>query len=64
MTKVKTRVQDAVLTAIENLVTLRVELAIKSVNASSGYGIGVVVSDQDPKDLSENIEGLQMTASS
>ena len=35
MTAVKTRVQDAVLTAIESLVFLRVELAMKSANASS-----------------------------
>ena len=37
MTSVKTRVQDAVLTAIENLVIPRVELAMKSANAPSGW---------------------------
>ena len=36
MTTVKTRVQDAVLTVIENLVIPRVELAMKSVTGSSG----------------------------
>ena len=33
MTSVKTRVQDAVLTAIQNLVIPRIELAMKSANA-------------------------------
>ena len=36
ITLVETRVLDAVLTAIENLVIHRVQLAMKSVNASSG----------------------------
>ena len=36
MTTVETRVQFAVLTAIKKLVIPRVELAMKSVNASSG----------------------------
>ena len=34
MTTVETRVQDAVLTAIENLLIPRVEVAMKSINAS------------------------------
>ena len=36
MATVEIRVQDAVLTAIENSVNRRVELAIKSANASAG----------------------------
>ena len=36
MTTVENRVRDAILTAIESLVIPRVELAMKSVNASSG----------------------------
>ena len=36
MTTVETRTQDAVLTAIENLVIPRVELAMKSSNTFSG----------------------------
>ena len=39
MISVKSTVQDAVLTAIENLVIPRVELAMKSVTASSGRGV-------------------------
>ena len=42
MTKVETRVQDAVLTATENLVIPRVEIAKNSVNATSGYGLVVL----------------------
>ena len=64
MTRVETRVQDAVLTALENLVIPRVELAMKSVNASSGRRVDSVVLDCDQRDFSGNIEGLQMTASS
>ena len=40
MTAVETRVQDAVLTAKENLVILRVEAAMMSITASSGRGLG------------------------
>ena len=43
MTVVETRVQDAVMTAIENLLITKGELATKSVNASSGHGVGTVV---------------------
>ena len=64
MTTVETRVKDALLAAIENLVTPRVELVIKTVNASSGLGVGSAVSDPDQRDFSGNIDGLEMTASS
>ena len=63
MTTVETRVQDAELTAKENLVISRMELANKSVNASSGRGVGNVVMDPDQKIFSGNIEGPQMTTS-
>ena len=64
MTTVETRVQDAMMIEIENLVIPRVELALKSVNALSGHEFGSVVLDPDQRDFSGNIEGLQMTASS
>ena len=64
MTTVKTRVLDAVLTAIENLLIPTVELAMESVNASSGCGVDSIVLDPDQGDFSGNIEGPQMTASS
>ena len=44
--------------AIENLVIARVELAMTSINASSGHEVGSVVLDPDPRDFSGKIEGL------
>ena len=63
MPTVETRVQDAILTAMESLVIPRVELATKSVNASFGRDVDSIVTDPDQGDFSGNIEGLQMTAS-
>ena len=63
MTTVETKAQNAVLTVIENLVLPRVELAMKSVNASSGHRVGGAVLDPDGVDFSGNIEGLQLTTS-
>ena len=54
MKMVETRIHDAVLTAIENLVIPRAELAMKSVNAFSGRSVDGVVLDLDQKDFSEN----------
>ena len=64
MTRLETKVQDAVLTAIKNLIFLRLQLAIKSVNASLLHGDGSVLWDRDQKDFSGKIEGLQMAGSS
>ena len=64
MTTVEIRVQNAVLIAMENLVIPRVELAMKSTNASSGRSVDGNVLDPDQRDFSGNVEGLQMTASS
>ena len=64
MTTVETRVQDAVLTAIENLVIPRVELANVSANEASGQSVDDSVLEHVERDLSGNIGGLQMTASS
>ena len=64
MTWVEIRIQDAVLTAIENLVIPRVELALNSANASSGWSVDGNVLELDQRDFSGIIEGLQMTASS
>ena len=59
MTTVEIRVQDAVMRAIENLVIPRVELAMMSVVASSGHGVGSVVLDLDQRGFSGIIESLQ-----
>ena len=64
MTAVETIVQDAVLTAIENLVNPTVELAMKSTNASSGRFVDGEVLGADERAFSITVEGLQMTASS
>ena len=63
MTTVKIRVKDAVLTAIENVVNPRVELAMKSADASPGRSVDGIVLEPDQKDLSGTIESLLMTAS-
>ena len=63
MTSVETRVQDVVLTAIENLVIPKVELAMKSANAHPERSFDGNVLEPDQKDFLGNIEGLQMTGS-
>ena len=63
-TTVETRVEDVVLAAIENLVIPRVELAMKSTNASSGTSVYDNVLDPDQRDFSGNVENLRLTASS
>ena len=64
MTSVETRIQDAVLTAIENLVIPSVELALKSANAPSERSVDGIVLDPDQRDFLSKIEGLRMTAPS
>ena len=61
MTTVETRVENVEMTAIENLVIPTVELAMKSVDASSGRGAESVVQVPHWRDFSGNIESLQMT---
>ena len=64
ITTVETRIQDAVLTAIESLVIPSVELAMKSASAFSGQSLDGNVLKLDQRDFSGNVQGLQMTASS
>ena len=63
MTTDETRVQGLVLSVIDNIVIPRVDLAINSVNASSGHCIGSVVLDPDRGYFSGNDETFQMTTS-
>ena len=64
LTSVQTRIQDAVLTAIENLVIPRIELAMKSANAPSERSVDGNVLEPDQRDfLGNNIESLRMTTS-
>ena len=62
LTTVETRVQDVRLTAIDNLLIPRLEVAMKSVNASSRQDIHSVAPDQDQKDFSGDVEDRQLTA--
>ena len=62
MKSVETRVQDAVLTAIEILVIPRVELAVKSVNAHSEWSVDGNILEPHQRDFLGDIEGLRMTA--
>ena len=64
MTTVETGVQDAVSTAIENLVTSGVELAMKPTNASSRRSVDANVLEPDQRNFSGDIKDIQMTASS
>ena len=58
MKSVETRLQNAVLTAIENLVLPRVKLAMKSANAHLEQSIDGNLLEPDQRDFSGNIEGL------
>ena len=64
MTTDETRVQDAVLTAIETLLIPRVEMAKKSAHAAPGRSFDGDVLDLDQRDFPDNIAGLQLIASS
>ena len=64
MTSVEITVHDAVLTAVENLVIPRVELAMKSGNAFSGRSVDGFVLEPDQGDFWGTIGGLPMTTSS
>ena len=64
MRTVKTRVHDEGMTAVEKLVIAGVELAMKSVIASSRRATDSVLQTPVQRSFSRNIEGLQMIASS
>ena len=51
MTSVETRVLEAVLTAVENLATPKMELAVKSANAHSESSVDVNVLEPDQWDF-------------
>ena len=63
-TTVETKVLNAVLTAILNLVIPRVELALKTANASSGRSVDGNVNEPDHRVFPDSGEGLQISASS
>ena len=61
---VETSVYEAILSAMDNLVISRMELAMRSVGISSACNPSSAVCDPDEKDFSGITNGLQMTASS
>ena len=58
MTSVETRVQDPLLSAIENLVIPRVELDMKSANAPSERSVDGNILEADQMDFIGKIKGL------
>ena len=47
---VEVRIQNAILTASDNIVTPRIELALRSVNASSGRDTTIVTDNSEPEE--------------
>ena len=64
ITSAGTRVQGAVLTAIDCLVILSVELALKSATSFTGRSVDSDVLEPDQRDFSDKFEGLGLTTSS
>ena len=58
---IESSVHDAFLVAKDNLVIHKVELLIRSVNASSARNLTSVVYDTDQEDFWGHTRGLQMT---
>ena len=50
----KNRMQDAILTSMDTVVMLRVEMAVRSITRSSGHGPSTVVQNPDRRDFTEN----------
>ena len=63
MTSIETRNQDAVSTGRENLLILRVELAMLSTKAHSKRSVDDNILEPDQRDFLGNIEGLRLTDS-
>ena len=55
---VENRMHIAILTAIDNLVIPRVEMAVKSITGSTGYGTNGEVQNSDQRDFVGNIRNI------
>ena len=64
LTTFETLVQDAILTGIESVVSVRMKLAKRLGNCSSGQNVDNFVQDPTQIKFSVTMEGLQITASS
>ena len=51
---------DAILTAMDNVVTPPVELAVRSITASSGHGTNSALQNQDRRDSIGNTENIPL----
>ena len=56
----ETRKHDAILTAMDNVVTPPVELAVRSITASSGHGTNSALQNQDRRDSIGNTENTPL----
>ena len=61
---VETRICEAILSVLDNLVVPRMELAMRSVSSSSALNPSHVLLDPDRRFSSDDSNGLQITASS
>ena len=62
---VEYRMLDAILTAMDNVVVLRIEVVVRSITQSSGRALISIVQNPDQKDVSGNTENtLFMSATS
>ena len=50
------RMQDAIFTAMDNVIIPRVEMAVRSIMESPGRGLSSVVQNPDQKDVKGNLE--------
>ena len=61
---VENRMHDAILTAIDNVVIPRVELAVKSITGSAGHGTSSEVQNLDLRDFLGNIRNTPVMSAS
>ena len=60
---VETSVHDTKMTPIETFVNQIVDLAMKSANMSSGRSVDSNVLENDERDCSDKVQGIQMNTS-
>ena len=61
---VENRIYDAILTAMDNVKTATVEMAVRSITELSGRGPNSVVQNPDQSDFSGNMEIILLVAAS
>ena len=61
---VENRMHDAILTAIDNMVFSKVEMAVKSITGSTGYWTNREVQNPDLRDFLGNIRNIPLMSAS